>query len=94
MENLTRQQEARAKMWKEHTSAYEQKARIFDKELEDISKEYEHLENEKMKLAEEYGDTNVDDDDFIYINTGGREVTANRGTLTYQKGTMLEAVFS
>eukprot|EP00957_Ditylum_brightwellii_P179431 13669079-Ditylum_brightwellii.AAC.1 len=47
-----------------------------------------------MKLAEEYGDTNVDDDDFIHVNAGGRVVTANRGTLTYQKGTMLEALFS
>eukprot|EP00957_Ditylum_brightwellii_P083325 6335231-Ditylum_brightwellii.AAC.1 len=75
MENLTRQQEARAQVWEEHTSAHEHKARIFDKELEDISKEYKHLENEKMKLAEEYGDTNVDDDDFIHVNAGGRVVT-------------------
>eukprot|EP00957_Ditylum_brightwellii_P211804 15366619-Ditylum_brightwellii.AAC.1 len=94
MEALRREREVNTKMWKELITTYEEKAYILEKEMENINKEYKELEHEKAKLAAKHGDTNATDDDFIEINAGGRVITARRGTFTYQKGTMLEAMFS
>eukprot|EP00957_Ditylum_brightwellii_P191896 14608117-Ditylum_brightwellii.AAC.1 len=41
-----------------------------------------------------HGDTHANENDHIDINAGSRVITANRGALIYQKGTMLEALFS
>eukprot|EP00957_Ditylum_brightwellii_P207682 15354025-Ditylum_brightwellii.AAC.1 len=67
---------------------------MLDKELENINREFKGLKQQKLKLAETHGDTNANENDLIEINAGGRVITANRGALTYQKGTMLEALFS
>eukprot|EP00957_Ditylum_brightwellii_P039349 2976553-Ditylum_brightwellii.AAC.1 len=85
MEALRRVKEVNTKMWTELIVTYEQKINILEKEMENIRKEYEELENEKAKLAAKYGDTNTTEDDFIEINAGGRVITARRGTFTYQK---------
>jgi len=94
MEALMRDNDARTKTWEKLISDYEQKAGILSKELEDTKNEFNELETKKANLAEKYGDTNVDEDDLIQINVGGRAITASRGTLTHHKGTMLEALFS
>eukprot|EP00957_Ditylum_brightwellii_P209037 15359978-Ditylum_brightwellii.AAC.1 len=68
METLRREREVKAKTWRELITAYEQKAYILEKEMENINKEDEELENEKAKLATKHGDTNATKDDFIEIN--------------------------
>eukprot|EP00957_Ditylum_brightwellii_P074498 5660518-Ditylum_brightwellii.AAC.1 len=94
MEALRREKEVKTKMWRKLITSYEQKVDVLEKETENINKEYEKLENAKAKLAAKHGNTNATDDDFIEINAGGRVITARQKTLTYQKGTMLEAMFS
>eukprot|EP00957_Ditylum_brightwellii_P168117 12798526-Ditylum_brightwellii.AAC.1 len=94
MEELQRDKKARARTWEEHASAYEQKSAILNNELESINNEFNELERKKAKLAQEHGDETVHESDLIQINVGGRVITVRRGTLTYQKGTMLEAIFS
>eukprot|EP00957_Ditylum_brightwellii_P064322 4881767-Ditylum_brightwellii.AAC.1 len=85
MEALRRVKEVNTKMWTEYIVTYKQKVNILEKEIENINKEYEELENEKAKLSSKYGDTNATNDDFIEIYAGGRVITAHRGTFTYQK---------
>eukprot|EP00957_Ditylum_brightwellii_P044062 3343350-Ditylum_brightwellii.AAC.1 len=68
MEALRRVKKVNTKMWTELSTTYEQRVNILEKEMENIRKEYEELENEKAKLAAKHGDTNATDDDFIEIN--------------------------
>jgi len=94
MEALKRDRAVRENTWREHVSTYEQKVGVLDKELENINREFEGLKQKKLKLAETHGHKNANENDLIEINAGGRVITANRGALIYQKGTMLEALFS
>eukprot|EP00957_Ditylum_brightwellii_P159856 12168227-Ditylum_brightwellii.AAC.1 len=84
---------ARTNGWETHTSAYEQKSNFLKEESERIDQCYKELNEQKETLAQEHGDPNVSDEDQIEINVGGRIITTTRGTLTQQKGTMLEALF-
>jgi len=94
MEALKRDRAVRDNTWREHVSTYEQKVGVLDKELENINREFEGLKQKKLKLAETHGHKNANENDLIEINAGGRVITANRGALIYQKGTVLEALFS
>eukprot|EP00957_Ditylum_brightwellii_P024729 1868091-Ditylum_brightwellii.AAC.1 len=93
MEALGGEIKEREKAWEDLISNYEQKVHILGKVLEEINKEFEELEIKKANLAAKHGDTTADESDLIQINEGGRVITARRGTLTYQKGTMIEALF-
>uniref|UniRef100_A0A7S4V9B6 Potassium channel tetramerisation-type BTB domain-containing protein n=1 Tax=Ditylum brightwellii TaxID=49249 RepID=A0A7S4V9B6_9STRA len=80
--------------WDALSLAYEKNSNTFEKELQTITSAFEKLEAEKEKCICEYGDINVDYETLLKINVGGRIITATRSALTYQKGSMLEAMFS
>mmetsp|Transcript_37611 Transcript_37611/g.55012 ORF Transcript_37611/g.55012 Transcript_37611/m.55012 type:complete len:610 (-) Transcript_37611:354-2183(-) len=94
MEDIRRDREVREQLWEEHVSTYKRKVDLLDRELENINREFEEVENKKAKIATEHGDRYVYEDDIMEINVGGKVITASRGTLTCQKGNMLEALFS
>eukprot|EP00957_Ditylum_brightwellii_P180418 13743452-Ditylum_brightwellii.AAC.1 len=94
MEALRRDREVREQLLNEHISTCQRKVGILDRELKNINREFEELEHKKAKIAAEHGDQTVNEDDIIVINVGGKVITASRETLTYQTGTILEALFS
>jgi len=98
MSQLTTQARAQAKKyraekWVTIQTVYQEKSAIFEKNHEDITKEEEKLEAEKLEVAQKYGNTNADDSDIIEFNVGGKIISLTRGVLTQLKGTMLEALF-
>eukprot|EP00957_Ditylum_brightwellii_P202641 15331055-Ditylum_brightwellii.AAC.1 len=65
MEALRKEREAREQLLNEHISTCKQKVGILDRELENINRDFEELENKKAKIAAKHGDQNVNGDDII-----------------------------
>ena len=89
--------EANAKL----KAAHEKKERDYAAEIKKLDDKEEELrlrlsklEEKKEKVAADYGETEVSDDDLIEVNAGGKIVSARRGVLCQLKGKRLEALFS
>ena len=59
-----------------------------------ITKRLDELNQKKHNVARANGNLEARDNDLIEINAGGKIVAAKRSTLTQQKGTRMEALFS
>eukprot|EP00957_Ditylum_brightwellii_P076415 5807530-Ditylum_brightwellii.AAC.1 len=77
MEDIRRDREVREQLGEEHVSTYKQKVDLLDRELENIKREFEEVENKKTKIDTEHGDQYVNKDDIMEINVGGKVITAS-----------------
>eukprot|EP00957_Ditylum_brightwellii_P183738 13994784-Ditylum_brightwellii.AAC.1 len=80
--------------WGVLAAAYEKKSNILREQLEYVTADMKEFERLKKICAEKHGNIDADEEDTIEVNAGGVIVTATRGTLTQQKGTIMEALFS
>eukprot|EP00957_Ditylum_brightwellii_P121109 9237224-Ditylum_brightwellii.AAC.1 len=52
------------------------------------------MDNQKHQCMLDNGDMNINEDDMLKLNLGGKIITVERDILTQIKGSMLEAMFS
>eukprot|EP00957_Ditylum_brightwellii_P050706 3844812-Ditylum_brightwellii.AAC.1 len=76
--------------WNDHYPAYQNKSDLLGKELQNINERFDQIHKEQEK----HRDNSAAKDDILQINVGGTIISASRGILSQQKGTVLEVLFS
>lgn len=92
-EDLEQASTLRGTSWGYLLDSYNKKVNLLQEKREEIQQGHEDLARCKEEFADKTHNK-VSDDDVIEINAGGVPFSIPRGTLTYLKGTRLEALFS
>lgn len=77
-----------------HEKAYEETIAAFDEWENNLVVRLAELNTKKESAANIYGNPDAKDDDLVEINAGGKVIVAKRSTLTQNRQTKLEALFS
>eukprot|EP00588_Corethron_pennatum_P027358 CAMPEP_0194312080 /NCGR_PEP_ID=MMETSP0171-20130528/9001_1 /TAXON_ID=218684 /ORGANISM="Corethron pennatum, Strain L29A3" /LENGTH=601 /DNA_ID=CAMNT_0039066451 /DNA_START=172 /DNA_END=1977 /DNA_ORIENTATION=+ len=94
MDNLNAAKNTTEYAWNKHAGAFNSTRKSINDATDDIERGFAALKIKQDLLSKENEGADVDDEDVLEINAGGKIVKATRKNLTQLKGTRLEALFS